>query len=212
MKKLKLTPLRIAIHIIGIFPFAKLLFDYFTSNLTINPIQYLEQQTGLAAVTLLVLSLTTTPLRTVFNWRQPTKHRRALGLYAFFYALLHVTIFTAIDYGFNLNLLFEATFEKRYTLVGSIAFILLLALAVTSFNWSMRKLGKNWKRLHKLIYLIAPLVIVHFAWSLKGDIFTLQGDVIKPLIYGIIVLLLLGLRLPPVKNFFATRTKRSARA
>ena len=211
MKKLKLTPLRIAIHLIGIFPFAKLLFDYFANNLTINPIQYLEQQTGLAAVTLLVLSLTTTPLRTVFNWRQPSKHRRALGLYAFFYAFVHVTIFTAIDYGFNLNLLFEATFEKRYTLVGSIAFFLLLALAATSFKWSMRKLGKNWKRLHKLIYLIAPLVIVHFAWSIKGDIFTLQGDVIRPLIYGAIVLLLLGLRLPPVKNFFAKRTKRSAR-
>jgi len=212
MKKLKLTPLRIAIHLIGIFPFAKLLFDYFANNLTINPIQYLEQQTGLAAVTLLVLSLTTTPLRTVFNWRQPSKHRRALGLYAFFYAFLHVTIFTAIDYGFNLNLLFEATFEKRYTLVGSVAFFLLLLLAITSFNWWMRKLGKNWKRLHKLIYLIAPLVIVHFAWSIKGDIFTLQGDVIKPLIYGMIVLLLLVLRVPAVKKFFTNRTKRSARA
>ncbi len=212
MKKIQLTPLRIAIHIIGIFPLAKLIYDYFANNLTINPIQYLEQQTGLAAVTLLVLSLTTTPLRTVFNWRQPSKHRRALGLYAFFYALLHVIIFTAIDYGFNLDLLFEATFEKRYTLVGSIAFILLLALAVTSFNWWMRKLGKNWKRLHKFIYLIAPLVIVHFAWSLKGDIFTLQGDVIKPLIYGMIVLLLLVLRVPAVKKLFTNRTKRSVRA
>jgi len=211
MKKFKLTPLRVAIHLIGIFPFAKLLLDYFTNNLTINPIQYLEQRTGFAAITLLVLSLATTPLRTVFNWRQPTKHRRALGLYAFFYAALHVIIFTAIDYGFDLNLLFEATFEKRYTLVGSIAFLLMFALAATSFNWSMRKLGKNWKRLHKLVYLIAPLVVIHFAWSLKGDIFSLQGDVIKPLIYGIIVLLLLGLRLPPVKIFFTNRTKRNAR-
>lgn len=202
MKKLKLTPLQIAVHLVGILPFVRLLYKYFTNDLTINPIQYLEQQTGLAAVTILVLSLATTPLRTVFNWRQPTKHRRALGLYSFFYAALHVIIFSAIDYGFNLNLLFEATFEKRYTLVGSIAFILMLALAATSFNWSMRKLGKNWKRLHKAVYIIAPLVIIHFAWSLKGDIFTLQGDVIKPLIYGIIVLLLLGLRLPPVKNIF----------
>ncbi len=208
MKKLKLTPLRIAIHVIGIFPLAKLLFDYFTDNLTINPIQYLEQRTGFAAITILVLSVATTPLRTVFNWREPSKHRRALGLYAFFYAALHVIIFTAIDYGFNLNLLVEATFEKRYTLVGSITFVLLLLLAITSFKWWMKKLGKNWKRLHKLVYLIAPLAVLHFAWARKGDIFTLQGNVIQPLIYGIIVLLLLGLRLPPVKNLFNTKRAR----
>ena len=201
----KLTPLKITVHIIGIFPLARLLYKFFSNDLTINPIQYLEQQTGLAAVTILVLSLATTPLRIVFNWRQPTKHRRALGLYAFFYAALHVIIFTAIDYGFNLNLLFEATFEKRYTLVGSIAFLLLLALAVTSFTWWMRKLGKNWKRLHKAVYLIAPLVIIHFAWAQKGDIFKLQGDVIQPLIYGIVVLLLLVLRLPPIKILFTKR-------
>lgn len=212
MKKLKLTPLRVAIHVIGIFPLARLLYKFFTNDLTINPIQYLEQQTGLAAVTILVLSLATTPMRILFNWRQPTKHRRALGLYAFFYAFVHVTIFVALDYGFNLDLLLEATFEKRYTLVGSIAFILLLALAATSFNWWMRKLGKNWKRLHKAVYLIAPLVIIHFAWSLKGDIFKLQGDVIQPLIYGIIVILLLVVRIPPVKKFFTNRNKRSARA
>ena len=205
MKKQKITPLRIAIHLIGLFPLAMLLYKYFTNDLTINPIQYLEQQTGFAAITILVLSLTTTPLRILFNWRQPTKHRRALGLYAFFYAALHVIIFVAVDYGFNFNLLMEATFEKRYTLVGSITFILLLILAITSFNWSMRKLGKNWKRLHKLVYLIAPLAVIHFAWALKGDIFSLQGDVIQPLIYGTLVILLLLIRVPPVRKFFTAR-------
>ena len=146
MKKLKLTPLRIAIHTIGLFPLARLLYQYFTNDLTINPIQYLEQETGFAAITILILSLSTTPLRTLFNWREPTKHRRALGLYAFFYAFIHVAIFVALDYGFNLNLLFEATFEKRYTLVGSLAFFIMLALAITSFTWWIRKLGKNWAR------------------------------------------------------------------
>jgi sulfoxide reductase heme-binding subunit YedZ len=209
MKKLKLTPLRIAVHLIGILPLVRLLYKFFTNDLTINPIQYLEQQTGLAAVTILVLSLATTPLRILFNWRQPTKHRRALGLYAFFYALVHVIIFVAIDYGFNMNLLIEATFEKRYTLVGSIAFMLLLALAVTSFNWWMKKLGKKWKVLHKAVYIIAPLVIVHFAWALKGDIFTLQGDVLLPLIYGIIVLLLLIVRISPIRKFLTSRHARA---
>lgn len=208
----KFTPLRIAVHLIGIFPLAKMLFDFFTNNLTVNPIQDLEQRTGFAAVTILILSLSATPLRTVFNWRQPSKHRRALGLYAFMYAFLHVSIYIALDYGFNLNLLLADIFEKRYTLVGSIAFTLLLALAITSFNWWMRKLGKNWKRLHKSVYLAAPLVIIHFAWARKGDIFTLQGNVLQPFIYGIIVLLLLGLRIPPVKNFFTKRKKRTASA
>lgn len=212
MKKNKITPLKIAVHVIGVFPLAKMLFEFFTNSLTVNPIQDLEQQTGFAAVTILLLSLATTPLRTVFGWRQPTKHRRALGLYAFFYAFLHVAIYVGLDYGFNLNLLLADVFDKRYTLVGSIAFLLLLPLAITSFNYWMRKLGKNWKRLHKLVYLIGPLVIVHFAWARKGDIFSLQGDVMQPFIYGIIVLLLLSLRLPPVKDFFTDRNKRSARA
>lgn len=206
----KITPLRIAIHAISIFPLAMMLFDFFTNNLTVNPIQDLEQRTGFAAITILILSLATTPLRTVFNWRQPTKHRRALGLYAFMYAFLHVSIYIALDYGFNLNLLLADVFEKRYTLVGSIAFTLLLALAATSFNWWMRKLGKNWKRLHKAVYLIAPLVVIHFAWARKGDIFSLQGDVLQPFIYGVIVLLLLGARLPLAKRFFATRSLKSS--
>ena len=209
MKKIKLTPLRIAIHVIGLFPFARLLYKYFTNDLTINPIQYLEQETGFAAITILVLSLSTTPLRILFNWREPTKHRRALGLYAFFYALLHVIIFAVVDYGLNMNLLLEATFEKHYTLVGSIAFFIMLALAITSFTWWIRKLGKNWARLHKLVYLATPLVVVHFAWALKGDIFSLQGDIFQPLLYGFIVILLLVVRIPPVRKFFTDRHKRA---
>lgn len=208
----KLPPLQIAVHLIGSLPFVLMLIAILTGNLTVNPIQDLEQRTGFAAISLLVLSLATTPLHTVFNWRAPSKHRRALGLYAFFYAFLHVGIYIALDYGFNLNLLLADTFEKRYTLVGSLAFMLLLALASTSFSWAMRKLGKNWKRLHKTVYLAAPLVVIHFAWARKGDIFSLQGDVLQPLIYGLIVIVLLGLRIPAIKTFFTKRNKRSARA
>ncbi len=208
----KPTPLQISVHVIGILPLVRILVAIFSGSLTVNPIQDLEQRTGFAALTLLVLSLAATPLRTVFDWRAPGKHRRALGLYAFFYAFIHVSIYVALDYGFNLNLLLADTFEKRYTLVGSLAFILLLALAVTSFNWWMRKLGKNWKRLHKSVYLAAPLVIIHFAWARKGDIFSLQGDVLQPFIYGLIVIILLGLRIPAIKNFFTKREKRTAPA
>ncbi len=76
----------------------------------------------------------------------------------------------------------------------------------------MRKLGKNWKRLHKAVYLAAPLVIIHFAWARKGDIFSLQGDVLQPFIYGLIVLVLLVVRIPAVKTFFTKRNQRNARA
>ena len=207
MKKLPYTPLQILIHLGALFPFAKLVFDYFTNNFSPNPIQDLEQQTGFAAITLLILSLASTPLNTLFGWHEFLKRKRTLGLYAFFYATLHVTVYLAIDYGFDLNLLVEATLEKRYTLIGTTAYLLLIPLALTSSKSWMRKLGKNWKKLHKLVYLIAPLLILHFAWARKGDIFSLQGDVLLPFIYGVVVTLLLLLRIPQVKKSVASFRK-----
>ncbi len=194
------TPIKILVHILGIFPLAKLLFDFFTHNFSPNPIQDLEHETGFAAITLLILSLSTTPLRTLFNWGKLTKHRRALGLYAFLYATLHVIIYIAVDYGFNLNLLVEETLEKRYTLVGTTAYLLLVPLAITSYKWGMKKVGKSWKKLHQLVYLIAPLLVLHFAWARKGDIFSLQGDILLPFIYGLFVVLLLFLRISFVRK------------
>ena len=196
----KLTPLQILIHLGALFPFAKLLFDYFTNNFSPNPIQDLEQQTGVAAITLLILSLAITPLNTLFGWRELLKRKRTLGLYAFFYATLHVTVYLAIDYGFDLNLLIEATLEKRYTLIGTTAYLLLIPLAFTSSKYWMRRLGKNWKKLHKLVYLIAPLLILHFSWARKGAIFSLQGNVLQPFIYGLIVVFFLFLRIPLIRK------------
>ena len=196
----KLTPLQILIHLGALFPLAKLVFDYFTNNFSPNPIQDLEQQTGFAAITLLILSLAITPLNTLFGWRELLKRKRTLGLYAFFYATLHVTVYLAIDYGFDLNLLIEATLEKRYTLIGTTAYLLLIPLAFTSTKYWMRKLGKNWKKLHKLVYLIAPLLILHFSWARKGDIFSLQGNVLQPFIYGLIVVFFLFIRIPLIRK------------
>jgi len=209
MKIFFYTPLQILIHLGALFPFAKLVFDFFTNNFSPNPIQDLEQQTGFAAITILILSLASTPLNTLFGWRELLKRKRSLGLYAFFYATLHVTVYLAIDYGFDLNLLLEATLEKRYTLIGTIAYLLLIPLAITSYKWGMKKIGKNWKKLHKLVYLIAPLLILHFAWARKGDIFSLQGDVLQPLIYGLIVILLLFLRIPQIKKAITSLRKKT---
>jgi sulfoxide reductase heme-binding subunit YedZ len=202
MKKLfsRYTPLQIAMHGYAWSALAMLVFQFFTDNLTANPIQALEQRTGRHALTLLVLSLACTPLHTLFQWSEPLKRRRALGLYAFMYATIHVLIFLDLDYGLAWSFVFREFIEKPRLIVGLLAFLLLIPLAWTSFDiWKVR-LGKNWKRLHKTVYLIAPLVILHYAWSKKGDLFALQGEIVRPLIYGLVVVLFLALRIPQVRK------------
>jgi sulfoxide reductase heme-binding subunit YedZ len=208
MKKLSYTPLQFIIHLGAWFPIARLIFEAFTHELTANPIQRIEQRTGRAAISLLFLSLAVTPLRTLFGWKEPLQRRRALGLYTFMYAVIHVVIFVDLDYGLAWNLILETIFQKPYILVGAAAFLLLIPLAVTSFDiWKMR-LKKNWKRLHKTVYIIAPLVVLHYAWGKKGNIFALQGDILLPLIYGLIFLLLMFLRIPAVRRWLASARTR----
>ena len=175
-------------------------FDYFVGNLSVNPIQDIEQRTGRAAVTLFVLSLMCTPFNTLFGWKELLKRRRALGLYTFMYATIHVLIFLDLDYGLSWSLIFQSIVEKPYIIFGTITFLLLIPLAITSFDIWKKRLKKNWKRLHQTVYMIAPLAVLHFAMSKKGDIFTLQGDVVRPLMYGLVVLILLILRIPRIRN------------
>ena len=208
MKKLPYTPLQLLIHIGAWFPLARLLFEAFTSGLTANPIQHIEQRTGRAAISLLFLSLAATPLHSLFGWKEPLQRRRALGLYAFMYAAIHVVIFADLDYGLAWSLIGQTIFQKPYILVGAAAFLLLIPLAITSFDiWKVR-LKKNWKRLHQLIYFIAPLVVLHYAWGKKGNFFALQGDILLPLIYGLIFLLLMFLRIPAVRRWIASARTR----
>ena len=198
------TPMQIAVHVYAWSALVHILFDLLTGNLSANPIQELEQRTGRHAITLLVMSLACTPLNTLFKWPELIKRRRTLGLYAFLYASLHVLIFVNLDYGLAWSLLVQTIFEKPYIVVGVITFLLLIPLAITSFDvWKMR-LKKNWKRMHQLIYLIVPLAVLHYGWSKKGDFFALQGEVVRPLIYGLIVLILLAFRIPQVRRATAT--------
>lgn len=209
MKKTRYTPLQIIMHIYAWSALAHILFDYFTGNLSVNPIQDIEQRTGRAAATLLVISIMCTPLNTLFGWKELLKRRRALGLYSFMYATIHVLIFLDLDYGLAWSLIFQSVFEKPYILVGATSFLLLIPLAITSFDIWKKRLRKNWKRLHQVVYLIAPLVILHFAWSKKGSIFELQGDIIRPLIYGLVVLVMLFFRIPAIRKATASfRAKR----
>ncbi|MCS6845253.1 MAG: sulfoxide reductase heme-binding subunit YedZ [Caldilineales bacterium] len=197
------TPFQVAVHIAALTPLVALVGAALTDNLTVNPIQEATFRTGKTAMALLVASLACTPTYTVFGFRPALQVRRALGLYAFFYALLHFAIFFGLDYGLDVNLVLLELAEKRYILVGAAALLLLTPLALTSTKGWQRRLGKGWKRLHRLVYPAGVLVIFHYIWVQKSDIR-------EPLIWGSILGLLLVLRLPPVRRWVVGRRTRLA--
>lgn len=200
MSRVKFTPLQVLVHLLAWSLAAWLAWDAWTGNLTVNPIQAATQRTGKYALVLLVLSLACTPLNTLFGFRQALSARRALGLYAFMFAAAHFAIFIWIDYGFNWEFIRLEIINKRFILVGASALTILTVLAATSFKWWMKRLGKRWKTLHRLIYLAAPLVVLHYAWASKGDLFRLQGNILQPLAFGLVVILLLLVRLPALRK------------
>lgn len=193
MKRIGFTKFQILVHIGALFPLMWLIWDYFTDNLTANPIQALTLRTGKTALVLLVLSLAVTPINTLFGFRQAIKVRRPLGLYAFMYASLHFAIFIGLDYVFDLELILEAIFEKPYALVGFFTGIILLPLAMTSTKGWMKRLGKNWKRIHWLVYVAGLTAVLHYTWSVKSDIR-------QPVAFGVVILLLLMARIPIVRK------------
>jgi sulfoxide reductase heme-binding subunit YedZ len=210
MKKFftRFTPLQIAMHVYAWSLLVILIFEYFTGNLSANPIQEMEQRTGRHALILLVLSLACTPLNTLFKWTELLKRRRALGLYAFMYAAIHILIYMDLDYGLAWSFILQDVIEKPRLIVGALAFLIMIPLAWTSFDIWKKRLGRNWKRLHQAVYVLAPIVVLHYAWSKKGDLFALQGEIIRPLIYGVIVVLLLILRIPKIRKFIASTRDR----
>ena len=189
----KLSGFQWFVHLASWVPLAWLSIDFFRDNLTVNPIQALTLRTGKYALIFLILSLTCTPLNTVFGFHQALKVRRALGLYAFLYASFHFLIFIGLDYQFDPDLLLEAIFEKKYALVGFSAFLILLPLAITSTRGWMKRLGRNWTRIHRFVYLAGVFVVIHYVWLVKSDIRV-------PLLYGAFVLGLLAARIPPIRR------------
>ncbi len=193
MPRLKLTPLQWLTHLGAWAPLAVLAWDYFNNNLSVNPIQDITFRTGKPALVLLVLSLACTPLNSLLGQRWALKLRRPLGVYAFMYAALHWLVFVGLDYGFDVGLIYDAIFDKRYALVGFAAFLLLLPMAITSTKGWQRRLGKRWKLLHKGVYAAGLLAVVHYVWLVKSD-------VRQPLAWGAVVVALLIVRLPAVKH------------
>ncbi len=200
--------LRWVVHLLGILPLASIGWAAWTGGLSVNPIQDIEQRLGRAALYFLVASLAVTPLITLTGWGFLAPRRRALGLYAFLYASLHFAVFAALDYGFDLAEILRLTGEKPFILLGFSAGLPLVPLAITSFDVFMRRMGKRWKQLHRLVYLIVPLVILHYGWAKKGTLFALRGDILQPLLWGALALVLLLLRLPPIRRAVARLRQR----
>lgn len=203
-QKLKAHWLQILTHLGALLPLAVLAWKYAQNQLTANPIREITLRTGRAALVLLVLSLACTPIYVVSGFQPVLRLRRPLGLYAFLYAALHGLTFAGLDYGFNLALIGEEVRQKRFVQVGFLAFLILLPLALTSTQGWMARLGRNWKRLHRLVYLAALAAVVHYVWAVKAD-------VRKPLLYGAVVAALLVFRIPAVQNGVRTFRARIGR-
>lgn len=201
MHKLKTSWLQIIIHIGALLPLVILIWDFTQGRLTVNPIQEIQLRTGKYALVLLVLTLLVTPANIMFGIKQALRLRRQLGLYAFMYASLHFLNFVGLDYRFDFTLILEDVAGKRFVLAGLAAFLSLLLLAVTSTKGWIRRLGKNWERLHWLIYLAAALAVTHFVWQVKADLR-------EPLIYGLVVFILLAVRLPAIRKMVNERRRR----
>ena len=185
----------ILVHIACLLPIPWLILDAWQGNLTADPIRGAILRTGKIALELLILSLACTPLNTIFGFKPALRVRRALGDYSFLYTSLHFAIFVSLDYGFDLQLLINELI-RPYALVGLIAGLLLIPLAITSFSPWPKRLGKNWKRLHNLVYVINLLAALHFILVVK------QG-LTEPYLWMILIIFLLVLRLPPIRHFLS---------
>lgn len=142
------------------------------TGLGANPIRELQIQTGLWTIRFLAITLAITPARQLFNLGPLAKYRRMLGLFTFFYALIHVSMWSFVDWYFDWPAMWDEVIKHKYIFVGMATFLMLIPLAATSTNWAVRKLGgRRWANLHKLVYVIAVTATVHYLWAVKKDSF-----------------------------------------
>jgi len=171
-------------HILSLIPFVYLVYSIFTDNLGANPVEALTEETGIWALRFLLLTLAITPVRKLLGWTWLTQLRRMIGLYAFFYALLHFLVYIVFDQGLSLSYTYEDIVERPFITVGFAALCILLALALTSTNGWRRRLRAGWNRLHRFVYLVGVLVLLHFIWLTRADY-------LEPAIYTSIFIILM---------------------
>ena len=140
---------------------------FVTGDLGINPVETLTHETGQWALRLLLATLAVTPLRRLTGWNRVIAFRRMLGLFAFFYAILHLSIWVVFDHYFTLSTMLEDIVKRPFITMGTVSLLLMLPLALTSTKWAIRKLGRRWQQLHKLVYFSAIAAVVHFIWKEK---------------------------------------------
>jgi sulfoxide reductase heme-binding subunit YedZ len=194
---LKLKLLKLALFLAALIPLGRLAWKAYQQMLGANPIEVITHSTGDWTLIFLMLTLSITPLRKLTGLHWLVRFRRMLGLFAFFYASLHFTTYIWLDKFFDLNEVLKDVGKRKFITVGFTAFVLLIPLAATSTAASIRRLGKRWQTLHRLIYVSALAGVVHYWWLVKAD-------VRKPQYYAIVLTLLLGYRL------IAAQRKKSA--
>ena len=185
----------------ALVPAAALVYWLFTGNLTANPIDYITDTTGTTALVCLLLSLTITPLRRLTRRNEVITLRRMLGLFAFFYACLHLSTWVVLDWFFDFASMGEDVLKRPFITIGMLTFTLLLPLAVTSTAGMIRRLGKRWTQLHRLAYVAGITAVIHFWWVVKADFR-------EPRWYAVALLILLTFRAAWIWNARALRTAR----
>jgi len=176
--------------VLCLLPAGQLAWRAQAGRLTANPIEFVTLQTGWWALVLLMVTLAITPIRRLTGWNELIKVRRLVGLFAFFYVTLHLLTYITLDRFFDFSGIAEDIVRRPYITVGFLAFLLLLPLAVTSTrNW-VRRLGRRWQHLHRLIYPATALAVLHYYWKKAS-----KADVSDPLLFAGILALLLGVRI-----------------
>ncbi len=188
--------IKATLFVMALLPFARLVLFAVTERLGANPIEFISRNTGDWTLYFLCITLAVTPLRRLTKWNWLIKLRRMIGLFAFFYVLLHFTTFLWFDHFFDVEEMLKDIAKRPFITVGFSAFLLLIPLALTSTNGMVKRLGgRRWQWLHRMIYVIAPLGILHFWWMKAG-----KHDFAQPILFGIIVALLLLLRVVRVSS------------
>jgi sulfoxide reductase heme-binding subunit YedZ len=181
--------LKPVVFLTALLPFAWLAYRTITDDLGTNPIETLNRYTGDWTLRFLLITLAVTPLRKLSGWHWLMRLRRMLGLFAFFYACLHFLTWAWIDQYFDIDAIVADIAKRPFITLGFACFVLLIPLAVTSTNAMVRRLGgRRWQRLHRLVYFIAAGGVLHYLWLVKSDIR-------EPVLYGLILMALLGYRL-----------------
>ncbi|CRI67639.1 Sulfoxide reductase, heme-binding subunit YedZ [Thiocapsa sp. KS1] len=177
------------VFLLCLVPFGVLIARGASGALGPNPVEAITHFTGDWTLRLLLATLAITPLRRLTGQVWLVRYRRMLGLFAFFYAVLHVTTYLWLDRFFDLGTIAEDVLKRPYITVGFAAFVLMVPLAITSTQGWIRRLGRRWKTLHRAVYAIGVLGVLHYLWLVKADL-------LQPVIYGVILAVLLGMRVP----------------